>query len=271
MLSTARNKYLLQRIERTLGQVIASLREMLARGRFRPAHAGVSFGDESGKLPAYPLRTPGGAEVRVSGKIDRIDVAAEDGARGLRLQARRQPALGRQPLPRPVAAALDLPARAGGERRATDRQAPHPRGGASTSSSCAGCRTSITPTTRSTPRTPCSTSATSRRGVFDGRFLRALDSQVRAGESSEGRQRLHQAGRQFGHRDRSDAANAQEFSTLLGFVRTRLGQIADEVIAGRIDVAPYRIGRTTPCPRCEYPPRLPLRARGGRLPAPARP
>ena len=92
------------------------------------------------------------------------------------------------------------------------------------------------------------------RGVFDGRFLSALDSQVQSGEKSDVvNARLKQDG-QFGYRDASDAADAQEFSTLLGFVRTRLGQIADEVIAGRIDVAPYRIGRTTPCPRCEFRP-----------------
>jgi ATP-dependent helicase/nuclease subunit B len=254
MLSTARNKYLLQRIERTLGQVIASLREMLARGRFRPAHAGVSFGDESGKLPAYPLRTPGGAEVRVSGKIDRIDVAAEDGAlavfdyklgdnqlsvgnlyHGLSLQLMTYllvlEASGEQLIGKPLtpAAAFYLQLLRGLQN------VDHPDDALN-------------------PTDPLFHLRHKPRGVFDGRFLKALDSQVESGASSDVvNAHLKQDG-QFGYRDRSDAADAQEFSTLLGFVRTRLGQIADEVIAGRIDVAPYRIGRTTPCPRCEYRP-----------------
>ena len=76
MLGSARSQYLLQRIERTLGQVIASVKEMLARGAFRPTHTGVTFGD-TGRLPAYTVKTPSGAEARLSGQIDRVDVVAE--------------------------------------------------------------------------------------------------------------------------------------------------------------------------------------------------
>ena len=61
MLSSARNKYLLPRIEKTLERVVRSLREMQARGRFRPVEADIGFG-RGGKLPAY--RRPNAARRR---------------------------------------------------------------------------------------------------------------------------------------------------------------------------------------------------------------
>src|SRR5437764_9851147 len=183
MLSTAGNKYLLQRIERTVGQVIASLREMLARGRFRPALAGVSFGDDGGKLPAHPPRTPGGAEVRVSGKIDRIDVAAEDGAlavfdyklgdnqlsvgnlyHGLSLQLLTYllvlEASGEQLTGKPLtpAAAFYLQLLRGLQN------VDHPEDALD-------------------PTDPLFHLRHKPRGIFDGRFLKAFDSQVESGQS----------------------------------------------------------------------------------------
>ena len=64
MLSGARNRYLLGRIERTLAQLVESQREMLKRYRFRPSRAGVRFA-ENGSLPPLHMTTPGGADVFV--------------------------------------------------------------------------------------------------------------------------------------------------------------------------------------------------------------
>ena len=59
---------------------------------------------------------------------------------------------------------------------------------------------------------------------------------------------------ELGYRNISDAAEASVFGALLKHVENRLGQLGDQIIAGRIDVSPFRMGQVTPCPNCEYRP-----------------
>ena len=82
MLSSARNEYLLARVEKTLTEVVAAHREMMRRGQFRPMQSGVKFdgaADSGTALPPLKLTTPGGAELALRGRIDRVDVLPESG------------------------------------------------------------------------------------------------------------------------------------------------------------------------------------------------
>jgi ATP-dependent helicase/nuclease subunit B len=38
----------------------------------------------------------------------------------------------------------------------------------------------------------------------------------------------------------------------LKLVSAKLGELADGILSGKIDVTPYRLNDTSPCPRCEY-------------------
>ena len=75
MLSSARNQYLLQRVENTLEQVMAAQEAATRRGMFRPAKVDVRFGEDA-SLSALSIDTPGGHVVNLSGKIDRIDTVS---------------------------------------------------------------------------------------------------------------------------------------------------------------------------------------------------
>ena len=72
MLSNARNRYLLRRIEKTLEEVIAAQQAIFNRSRYRPNAVGVAFG-EGAAMPPLSIQTPAGAELNVLGRIDRID------------------------------------------------------------------------------------------------------------------------------------------------------------------------------------------------------
>jgi hypothetical protein len=52
----------------------------------------------------------------------------------------------------------------------------------------------------------------------------------------------------FGNLDRTDVAEREAFFALLEHVRRRVGELADQIIAGRVDIAPYRINKVTPLP-----------------------
>ncbi len=56
----------------------------------------------------------------------------------------------------------------------------------------------------------------------------------------------------LGLRNNTDAVEPAEFEALLTHVRDQLGRAADGILAGQINVAPYRLNRISPCPRCEF-------------------
>lgn len=91
LLSTARHQHLLRVLGRTLRASLAALGEHARRGRFQPVGVEVAFGDthtgdQAAALPALARPLPGGGELRLSGRIDRIDAAqAADGRQYLRV------------------------------------------------------------------------------------------------------------------------------------------------------------------------------------------
>jgi ATP-dependent helicase/nuclease subunit B len=79
-----------------------------------------------------------------------------------------------------------------------------------------------------------------------------LDDQLGPGERSQVVQAGLRRDGELGYRNSSDVAEANEFAALLKHVEKRLGQLGDQIIAGRIDVSPFRMGQITPCPNCDY-------------------
>ena len=250
MLSSARNRYLLDRTRRNLRQTALAQREMLKRGLFRPAQVGVTFGD-GGILPPFRLTTPAGAQVLLRGKIDRVDrvestadVAVMDYRlqkttlqvgkvlHGLSLQllthllvleANGQPIAGKR---LEAAAAFYLPLLRKIEDVNHPSEAPDPADPAS--------RLKLKP-----------------RGLFDRRCLGALDRELQSGSSQVVQAHINKNG-ELGRRNSSDAAESDEFRRLLNTVAKKLGELADQILSGRIDVKPYRLNNVSPCARCDY-------------------
>ena len=79
MLSSARNEYILQRIEHTISQVLDAASAAGIRGKLIPWKAELQFGDGR-EIPPLVLNTPNGREVRLRGKIDRVDLLENQAA-----------------------------------------------------------------------------------------------------------------------------------------------------------------------------------------------
>ena len=251
MLSTARNQYMLKRIEKTLERVCATQKAVLSRGMFRPAMAELGFGVEGGRLPAHAIKTPKGHEVKLHGRIDRVDLARgglaalvidyklsderlnlADVYHGLSLQlltyllvlqANGQELFGKKVVPVAAFYAKLL--------RQVER-VPHPD-------------EALDP---NDPKFPLKAKP---RGVFDARAIRQLDQALETGASEVVQARIKQDGA-LGNINSSDAADSEAFGALLKYVEKRIGELADRIIAGSIEVRPYRMGLTTPCPHCDY-------------------
>ncbi len=253
MLSSARNQYLLSHIERTLGQVIESQNVAAARGGFKPLRAELEFGfDSSDGLPALELQTPHGNRLRLRGKIDRVDLLEEQAAFAVIDYKLSGNQLSLDRVYHGISLQLLtylLVLQANGEKLAGKKLTPaaafyvkllrqlddvkHPSEGVA-------------------PEEEAFHLQVKPRGVINREYLANIDEKIGPGVRSEVVQAAIKKDGEIGFRKNSDAAEVHEFVALLKHVEKRLGELGDQIIAGRIDVMPYRMGLLTPCPDCEY-------------------
>ncbi len=59
---------------------------------------------------------------------------------------------------------------------------------------------------------------------------------------------------QYGYANISSAIPPDDFQALLGHIRRTIARLADGICEGKIDAAPYRMAKVSPCSRCDYRP-----------------
>jgi ATP-dependent helicase/nuclease subunit B len=250
MLSNPRNQYQLSWLEQAVRRSIAAQRAAALRGSFTLADAAVGFGAPGAVLPPLVIETPAHHEVHVTGRIDRIDVTRDDA--GL------------------AAAVFDYHTRAG-PLNLTEvyyglslRLAIHLLVVASHGQDLlhenvvpAGAfSVAVTPDRKRVDHPDKVDTEGDAfelrhkpRGIFDGKYLTAFDKSFQGGESPVVVAGLNKDG---SPKARGDAVADVDLNTLLSYVRASVGRIADQVMAGRVEARPYRMGTDTPCPSCAY-------------------
>ncbi len=84
LLSSARHRYLTGRLKRIVQRSALVLAEHARRGRFRPVGLELAFGPGS-ELPGVLFTLPGGGEMLLTGRIDRLDAARHESTLYLRV------------------------------------------------------------------------------------------------------------------------------------------------------------------------------------------
>ncbi len=247
-LSTPRVQYLFRRIQRTVSQVVASQRSLANRQTLRLQSTGVRFGSSKDKLLSPTIETPGKRQVILHGKIDRLDrmpdsldfavVDYKSGDatlkfaevyHGLAIQlltymlVLRENRVGQKPCT-PIGAFYYRVTRSLKSKRPSE--APEPGSDE--------FLLDVKP-----------------RGIFNGDYVRHFDQQLETGSSLALNVSINKD-KSFGRRESSDVADATEIDLLLDYVRDKIGQLTDGLMSGEISVEPYRLGKVTPCPRCEF-------------------
>jgi ATP-dependent helicase/nuclease subunit B len=90
------------------------------------------------------------------------------------------------------------------------------------------------------------------KGIFDGEFHRQLDCRTDSGWSRFYNFCVTAKDEQYGNYARSGALKQNDFEKLLRFTGQRIIQLAKEIVSGKIDVSPYRLGQVSPCSYCKY-------------------
>jgi ATP-dependent helicase/nuclease subunit B len=250
MLSEARNRYLVDFVQRTVKLVAEAQKVAAGRGGFRPRLVNLRFGRDGDANPAVEIATPAGNRVELSGKIDRVDLLQDGSACAIDYRMRGS-AINATEVYHGLCLRLMV------NLLVLEKIGPGVIKDAKVTPSAAFCVQLLRPVRAGDPGEALSPEEpefhlqVKPRGIFDLRVARELDRELTEGYSQVVQLYLKRDGG-VGHPDKSDAATSQEFSTLLRHVEARIGQIADEIIGGRIDIRPYRIGTETPCPRCEF-------------------
>jgi ATP-dependent helicase/nuclease subunit B len=250
MLSSSRNRYLLDRIGRMLEQSVAAMCEVSRRGKYRPTHAALRFG-QGQTLPAYQVVTPRGEQLHLQGQIDRVDMNAKRAGfvlidykmaagplslqrvyHGLSLQLLTYllviQANGEEMVGRPLTPAAGFLL----QLLRSPQPVDHPSEGLS-------------------PDDPDFHLRVKPRGIVDQRAIKSLDITLVEGHSKVIGAYVNKSG-ELGYKNISDVADQAEFESLLLHVEQRLGELADQIFAGDVTVAPYMMAGQTPCSRCEY-------------------
>ncbi|WP_003540204.1 helicase-exonuclease AddAB subunit AddB [Desulfotomaculum nigrificans] len=84
LLSSARHRYLINKLRRIVERAVLTLTEHARRGSFRPVALEIGFG-VPGELPPVTFDLAGGGSMELVGRIDRIDAACEGGQQYLNI------------------------------------------------------------------------------------------------------------------------------------------------------------------------------------------
>jgi ATP-dependent helicase/nuclease subunit B len=207
-------------------------------------------GDEQ-SLPPLVLKTPKGREVRLQGKIDRVDLAGDSHEVAVIDYKMRDTILSLSDVYHGLSLQLLtylLVLQASGEKLFKRKVAPV---AAFYARLLRGLELIDHPDNATDPSDPLFDLKAKPRGIFDQRVLKRLDDQLDTGASEV----VHcyvKKDRSIGNINASDAADSAAFAALLRYVEKRIGELADRMIAGVIEPRPYKIGTESPCPHCDY-------------------
>lgn len=254
-LSRARDKYLRDRSPDHLGRVLTAQKRVSRAGRFQPAAAELPFGIENrSNLPGLELVTPSGRRVRLRGVIDRVEFAeATDQMLGIVIDYKRKPSdrvrldlssvyygLSLQLLGYALVLARHGSTLAGRTVSPIGafyagllqkyRRVNHPEEAEHADAPMAAYRL---------------------RGVFNADHLSALVATQDGGRLATVSAFLKRDGT-LGDVNKTDVADGAQFRALLEHTRMRMGELADRILDGEVEVEPCRLRTFTPCAWCEY-------------------
>ncbi len=89
-------------------------------------------------------------------------------------------------------------------------------------------------------------------GIFNGRFSDLLDAGARTGRNPYYNFARYKDGGPYSNFGTTGVLEPEQFEAVLAAVWERIGDFAERIAAGHIDINPYRMARKSPCTYCDY-------------------
>jgi ATP-dependent helicase/nuclease subunit B len=244
------DQFALARLEGMVRQVVGAHRRAAAKTMFVPRAAQVGFGGRSGRAPLTVPLTRGG-EVLISGSIDRVDVTP-DGQRAVawdyKVSAGGAPSLPRIYHGLSLRVLIHLLVLRDG-----------PEGFDPSGAFAVGLRAGVGSVSdldewRKAKLFSSEEAELGRRkgrGLLNREHLADLVPSLSSVEASAlFGVRLTTGGVPYANA--REALTPEQLGILLDHAAETIGKLAERIIEGEILVRPYRLGKVTPCPRCDY-------------------
>jgi len=246
------NAFVISSAAEVLEDCVREIAQMVRAGAFRPVVSEVGFGDvreAEQNVGTFELALPNGRVLALNGKIDRLDVAEIDGKKvALIFDYKRTKTAAHFDWPKlyhglDMQLAMYVLAVCGSDGSYADRAV----GAFCMPVECAAGSISLEALAKQADRFGRKAS-----GFFDGRYFEQLDLHVNTGWSQFYNFTVTKGDAQYGRYATSGALKPGDFKAVLQYVRDKIAVLAGEMVAGRVDVHPYRLARQAACAYCDY-------------------
>ncbi len=245
------NAFIIHSAAEVLEDCVLAIGRMVRAGSFRPIASEVVFGGGGDELGEYKLGLSNNRQLILRGKIDRLDVAELKGEKiGIVFDYKRRDKTFSWAkfyygldIQLPI---YMLAVRAAGESQYKIRDVV---GAFYMPVEVSGKKSELN-------KLPDEAESFNHKakGIFNGEYFQQMDSLTESGWSKFYSFQISSKSGQYGNYSKSSALRQPDFEKVLRFAEDRIVELAREILTGKIDIAPYQLGTTTPCSYCKYLP-----------------
>ena len=248
------NAFIIHSAGEVLEDCVLAIAQMVRAGKFRPKLSEVSFGEVKGArdtLGRYELALSEGRILFLDGKIDRIDIAKLDGEKVALVfdYKRRGKPFNWSKLCYGLDMQLPLYMLAVGNSSGSQFKVQGIAGAFYMPVEVSPTKTTLKDLSEKTESFNYKA-----KGIFNGEFFEQLDGITNSGWSKFYSFRISKKDNQYGDYGKSGALRPNDFEKVLEFTERKIVELAQEILSGKIDVKPYRLGTESPCSFCKYKP-----------------
>jgi len=219
---------------------------MVRAGNFRPKLSEASFGGNAGILGKYELTFSDGRVLSLDGKIDRLDFMESNADKAAIIFDYKRKARSFSWAEFYYGLDMQLPIYMSAIRNAINSKVRNPVGAFYMPIEVTPAATALGEMSKS------DSFGYKAKGIFDGRFFRQLDGTAGTGWSKFYSFRITAKDGQYGNYGISSALKPDDFEKVLIFTERKIFQLVEEILSGRIEIKPYRLGGKSPCSFCKY-------------------
>lgn len=244
---SAHNTYIIRSAAEVLEECVLAIAQMVRAGSFIPEKSEVAFGQVEGArdtLGSFELSLPGSRVLSLDGKIDRLDIADIAGKKYALIfdYKRSEQFFNWSNLY--YGLDMQLPIYILAVRNASRSKIKNVVG-----AFYMPVETKLGQAAYDELETRKEKFARKAKGIFNGEFFQQLDN---ANTNKLYNFFVTKEGNQYGHDNISGALRPDNFEKVLTFTEGKIITLAEEIVSGKINVRPYRIGIKSPCSYCKF-------------------
>jgi ATP-dependent helicase/nuclease subunit B len=245
------NAYIISSAAEVLEDCVLAIAQMVRAGSFRPSFSEVSFGrpeETPETIGQYELALPDNHLLSLNGKIDRLDIADIDNKRIAIVfdYKRRDTSFSWSKFY--YGLDMQLPIYMLAVRNAAGLKIKDVAG-----AFYMPVETKVEGTVLDEIPKIIEKFHHKANGIFNSEFAQQLD-----GEASKDSEFYNfyvtKNGEPYGNYENRGVLKPVHFENVLKFTEKKMVQLAKEIVSGKIDIWPYRIGTESPCSYCKYKP-----------------